>query len=50
MTMETTAPESANVANEAARPSWIKPEVAVIDIRETQAGGLGNNDGAASHT
>jgi len=33
-----------------ARPSWIKPDVAVIDIRETQTGGLGNNDGAASHT
>ena len=32
------------------RPAWIVPEVDVIDVRETHAAGLGNNDGIASHT
>jgi hypothetical protein len=50
MTTESTASESAKAANEAERPSWIKPEADLIDIRDTMTGGLGNNDGAASHT
>ncbi len=50
MTMEKNAREPEKTANEAELPSWIKPEVDLIDIRDTMAGGLGNNDGIADHT
>ena len=34
----------------AGNAGWVKPEVEIVDIRETLTVGLGNNDGAASHT
>jgi len=43
-------PEVRNDAVASPEIAWVRPHVEVIDIRETQGGGLGNNDGAASHS
>lgn len=49
ITTQSTFSEAAG-AEPDTRPAWIVPEVDVIDVRETHAAGLGNNDGIASHT